>query len=87
MRQRPKYTRAKHLNKSLLLTTFPARHYVLALLPFRTIFQPPVSRFEARSLTHLVKAEIVSPYFGIPINTCLVIQPGRSHNPLVIGEV
>ena len=36
----------------------------------RTVFQPPASRFEARSsLTRRVKAEIVSPYYRILINT------------------
>ena len=59
-------------NKLCILTTFSARYCVLALLSFRTVFQPPVSRFERRySLTHLVKVEIVSPYCGILINTAV----------------
>ena len=66
-----------------LLTAFSTRRYVLALLLFRTVFQPPASRFEARSsLTRLVKAEIVTPYFGILINTGLGNPTGSFARPL-----
>ena len=44
----------------------------LAFLLFQTVFWPPASCFEAKpSLTRLVKAEIVSLYCGIFINTGL----------------
>ena len=51
--------------------TYPiASHHTTAMSPFESFFTTNLSVFrEAVSLARLVEAEIVSLYYGIPINT------------------
>ena len=58
-----------------------------AILLLRTVFRPPVSRFETQTLaTRLVKSEIVPPYYGILINTSFGYLTYGSRDPLATGE-
>ena len=59
----------------------------LALVSFRTVFGPPASRFNTQlQSTRLVKAEIMSPYCGILINTSFGNITVLFARPLGTGE-
>ena len=60
---------------------------MLRLALFGTVLWPPASRFEAQPLlTRLVKAEIMSPYCGILIDTGVGNPTMLFTQPLGIGE-